>query len=308
MVFEKINFTFDKKNNDNYGKFVIEPLERGFGHTIGNALRRVLLSSLSGAAVFAVEIDKVSHEFKEIPNVVEDAMTVILNLKKLVLNFNSNTDEIKKLEIDKKKSGIIYAKDIECPDLVKIMNPDLEIAHLSKDEKFHMVLFAKIGRGYVTAERNKLDNEQKIGRIYTDSNYSPILKVSYDVQPARVKYNSNFDKLIIEVWTNGSINPQKAISDAANILISHFNQFISFKEDVKFKKEEASSVNIVNSVNLEEIFSTNLINSLKRKGITSINNLIQNTKHELELKKISDKNIEEIINILKKNNLSLREE
>ena len=159
------------------------------------------------------------------------------------------------------------------------MNPNLEIAHLSKDEKFHMVLFDKIGQGYVTAERNKLDNGQKIGRIYTDSNYSPILKVSYDVQPTSVKHNANFGKLIIEVWTNGSIMTQKAIFYAANILISHFNQFISFKEDVKFKKEEISSGNMVNNVNLEEIFSTSLINSLKRKGITSINNLIQNTKH-----------------------------
>lgn len=308
MIFEKINFTFDKKNSDSYGKFIIEPLERGFGHTIGNALRRVLLSSLSGASVFAVEIDKVSHEFKEIPNVVEDAMTVILNLKKLVIKFSDNVNEVKVLKINKKKAGTIYAKDIECPDLVKVMNPDLEIAHLSKDEQFNMVLFAKIGRGYVTAERNKLENEQKIGRIYTDSNYSPILKVSYDVQPARVKYNSNFDKLIIEVWTNGSIKPQKAISDVANILVSHFSQFVSFKESIKFEKEEKSAVNAINSVNLENIFSVSLINSLKRKGITNINDLIQNTKQELKLKKISDKNIEEIIKTLKKNDLSLREE
>lgn len=309
MIFEKINFSIDKNvKGDNYGKFIIEPLERGFGHTIGNAIRRVLLSSLSGASIFAIEIDKVPHEFKEIPGVVEDAMTIILNLKKLVLNFGVENNEVKKLEINKKGPGIVYAKDISCPDLVKVVNTDLEIAHLSTNDKFHMTLFAKVGRGYVTAETNKQNNEQKIGRIYTDSNYSPILKVSYEVQPTRVKYDSYFEKLILHVWTNGSIKPQDAVSNASNILASHFNQFTNFEKNIKFEEEKQNDVKNIDDISFEKIFSTSLINSLKRKGIENINDLVQKTQKELELKKISEKNIIEIKDKLAKIGLLLRED
>ena len=311
MVFEKINFYIDKSVSDksgNYGRFVIEPLERGFGNTIGNALRRVLLSSLTGASIFAIEIDKIPHEFKEIPGVVEDTMAIVLNLKKLVLDFGVENNEIKKLEINKKGTGVVYAKDIKCPDLVKVVNPDLEIAHLSTDDKFHMVLFAKIGRGYVTAEVNKKNNEQKIGRIYTDSNYSPVLNVSYEVQPTRVKRDSYFEKLILNVWTNGSIKPQDAVSDACNILISHFNQLTNFEKNIKFGEKKQDEVKKIDDINFEKIFSTSLINSLKRKGIENINDLIQKTQKELESKKISEKNIIEIKNKLKEIGFSLRED
>ena len=309
MVFEKINFYIDKSvsnDNKNYGRFIIEPLERGFGNTIGNALRRVLLSSLTGASIFAVEIDKIPHEFKEIPGVVEDAMTIVLNLKKLVLDFGVEDGEIKKLEINKKGVGVVYAKDIVCPDLVKVVNPDLEIAHLSTDDKFHMVLFAKVGRGYVTAEMNKQNNEPKIGRIYTDSNYSPILNVSYEVQTNNVKHG--FEKLILNVWTNGSIKPQDAVSSASNILISHFSQFTDLNKNIKFEKKKTNEIKKnIDDISFKEIFSTSLINSLKRRGIENINDLIQKTQKELESKKISEKNIAEINDKLKEIGLSLRE-
>lgn len=309
MVFEKINFYIDKSvsnDNKNYGRFIIEPLERGFGNTIGNALRRVLLSSLTGASIFAVEIDKIPHEFKEIPGVVEDAMTIVLNLKKLVLDFGVEDGEIKKLEINKKGVGVVYAKDIVCPDLVKVVNPDLEIAHLSTDDKFHMVLFAKVGRGYVTAEMNKQNNEPKIGRIYTDSNYSPILNVSYEVQTNNVKHG--FEKLILNVWTNGSIKPQDAVSSASNILISHFSQFTDLNKNIKFENKKTNEVKKnIDDISFKEIFSTSLINSLKRRGIENINDLIQKTQKELESKKISEKNIVEINDKLKEIGLSLRE-
>lgn len=309
MVFEKINFYIDKSvsnDNKNYGRFIIEPLERGFGNTIGNALRRVLLSSLTGASIFAVEIDKIPHEFKEIPGVVEDAMTIVLNLKKLVLDFGVEDGEIKKLEINKKGVGVVYAKDIVCPDLVKVVNPDLEIAHLSTDDKFHMVLFAKVGRGYVTAEMNKQNNEPKIGRIYTDSNYSPILNVSYEVQTNNVKHG--FEKLILNVWTNGSIKPQDAVSSASNILISHFSQFTDLNKNIKFENKKTNEIKKnIDDISFKEIFSTSLINSLKRRGIENINDLIQKTQKELESKKISEKNIAEINDKLKEIGLSLRE-
>ena len=217
----------DYDGTENYGRFVIEPLERGFGLTLGNALRRVLLSSLPGASIYAVEVEGARHEFTALPGVEEDVTTIILNLKDLVLAINPEDDGNKKLEISVEGPKVVTGADIVCPTGVEVINKDVIIANVCEGGKLNMVLHARNGRGYVTGEQNKfLHTVLPVGAISTDSNYSPVRKANYTVENTRVGHDSRFDKLTLEVWTNGSTTPQEAIAHSAQILTYHFNKFL----------------------------------------------------------------------------------
>ena len=232
--FERADFEVaEYVDSENYGKFVLSPLERGFGTTIGNALRRVLLSSLPGAAVFSIKVDGVYHEFTTISGVREDVSMIILNLKKLVMKIED--DEVYDLQISAKGPCTITAGDIICPAQVEILNKDLEIAHLEKDVSLEMELKAKNGRGYISADINKRMNQgnsQGIGTVYTDSIFTPITKVAYNVEPTRVGENVKYDSCVMEIWTDGSINPQKALALAAKILIDHLDIVANINDEV----------------------------------------------------------------------------
>ena len=210
-----------------YGKFVIEPLKRGYGTTLGNSLRRVLLSSLPGAAVTSISIEGVQHEFTSIDGVVEDVTQIILNLKNLILSIDS--EEVKELRIDVAREGAVTAADIECDEQVEIINPDLHIATLSATGRLRMTMKARRGNGYVGADDNKKLLESA-GEIAIDSIYTPVTRVSYDVEKTRVGQDASYDKLTLEVWTNGSVNPQEAISLASKILVEHFSILVNLNE------------------------------------------------------------------------------
>ncbi|WP_424769173.1 DNA-directed RNA polymerase subunit alpha, partial [Paenibacillus sp. sgz302251] len=212
--------TVELNDEGTYGRFVVEPLERGYGTTLGNSLRRILLSSLPGAAVTSVQIDGVLHEFSTVPGVIEDVTEIILNLKGLSLKIHS--DEEKVLEIDAEGEGNITAGDIRADSDVEILSPDLHIATLASGARLHMRVFANRGRGYVQADRNKKD-EQPIGVIPVDSIYTPITRVNYSVENTRVGQVTNYDKLTLEVWTDGSIRPEEAVSLGAKILTEHLD-------------------------------------------------------------------------------------
>ena len=212
---------------DRYGKLIAEPFERGYGTTVGNSLRRVLLSSLEGAAVTSVKIEGVLHEFSTIPGVVEDVTDIILNIKRLVVR--ADTDELKVVHIDAGKKGVVTGGDIQTDGTVEIINKDLVIATLSEDTKFKVEMTVKRGRGYITAEENSL-GESVIGTIPVDSIFSPVLRVRYSTENTRVGQKTNYDRLIMEVWTNGTITPEMAVIEAAKILRKHLNVFIHYFE------------------------------------------------------------------------------
>ena len=221
--FERPKFKISEYvESDNYGKFVISPLERGFGTTLGNALRRVMLSSLPGGSVYSVKLDGVYHEFSSIKGVKEDVTMIILNIKSLILGIMD--DDVYTLRISAKGPGTVKAKDIILPGGVEVLNPELEIAHLDQGGELNMELMARNGRGYVSADENKLlyqGSSQGIGTIYTDAIYTPVLKVNYEIETTRVGQSAKYDELTMEVWTDGSINPKESIALAAKILISH---------------------------------------------------------------------------------------
>ena len=233
--FERADFkVLEYVESDHYGKFVIEPLERGFGTTIGNALRRVLLSSLPGAAVYSIKIEGVFHEFTSIPGVLEDVTSIILNIKDLILTISDS--EVYTLRISASGPKVITAGDIDCPTNVEILNKDLIICNLEKGGVLEMELKARNGRGYISADANKAlyqGSSQGIGTIYTDSIYTPIERVSYNVEPTRVGQDASFDSLELEVWTNGSITPQKSLALASKILIEHLDVLTNVDEAVK---------------------------------------------------------------------------
>ncbi|MFB6430825.1 DNA-directed RNA polymerase subunit alpha, partial [Bacillus thuringiensis] len=222
--------TVELNEDAKYGKFVIEPLERGYGTTLGNSIRRILLSSLPGAAVTAIQIDGVLHEFSTVEGVVEDVTTIILNLKKLALKIYS--EEEKTLEIDVQGEGIVTAADITHDSDVEILNPDLHIATLAKDAHFRVRLTAKRGRGYTPADANKSE-DQPIGVIPIDSIYTPVSRVTYQVEKTRVGQVANYDKLTLDVWTDGSIGPKEAISLGAKILTEHLNIFVGLTDEAQ---------------------------------------------------------------------------
>ena len=301
--FERADFEVaEYVDSENYGKFVLSPLERGFGTTIGNALRRVLLSSLPGAAVFSIKVDGVYHEFTTISGVREDVSMIILNLKKLVMKIED--DEVYDLQISAKGPCTITAGDIICPAQVEILNKDLEIAHLEKDVSLEMELKAKNGRGYISADINKRMNQgnsQGIGTVYTDSIFTPITKVAYNVEPTRVGENVKYDSCVMEIWTDGSINPQKALALAAKILIDHLDIVANINDEVMnmenvMKQGNTESTNKGTQMMIEDLdLSVRSYNCLKRAGIATVEELTQKTKEEMmRVRNLGKKSLKEV--------------
>ncbi len=301
--FERAEFEVaEYVDSENYGKFVLSPLERGFGTTIGNALRRVLLSSLPGAAVFSIKVDGVYHEFTTISGVREDVSMIILNLKKLVMKIED--DEVYDLQISAKGPCTITAGDIICPAQVEILNKDLEIAHLEKDVSLEMELKAKNGRGYISADINKRMNQgnsQGIGTVYTDSIFTPITKVAYNVEPTRVGENVKYDSCVMEIWTDGSINPQKALALAAKILIDHLDIVANINDEVMnmenvMKQGNTESTNKGTQMMIEDLdLSVRSYNCLKRAGIATVEELTQKTEEEMmRVRNLGKKSLKEV--------------
>jgi DNA-directed RNA polymerase subunit alpha len=295
---------------DSYGKFVAEPFERGYGVTIGNSLRRVLLSSLEGAAVTSIKIDGVSHEFGTLPGVVEDVTQIILNVKNLVLR--SHTRLAKTLTIDVSQKGEITAKDIETDDTVEVINPDLHIATLTKNVPFRMELEVQKGRGYVPAERNKKEG-QSLGVIAIDSIFTPVKKVNFHVEDTRVGQMTDYDKLIIEIWTNRSVHPKEAMLYASNILQRHLDVFVNFgklpEEDqateISDDKERELYKRFAQPVSEMEL-SVRSANCLREAHIKTIGELVKKTEAEmLKYRNFGKKSLTEITNIIKEMGLHL---
>ena len=314
LNFEKPMYKItDYIENNNYGKFELEPLERGFGTTIGNALRRVMLSNMPGSAIVAVRIDGVMHEFQTIDGIVEDVTSIILNLKGVVLK--NNSEEIKTLTLSVNEERVVTASDIVTDADVEIMNPDHVIATLSKGGKLNMELIVANGRGYVQANENKkyIEN-QKVGFIPIDSNYSPVERISYDVESARVGQDANFDKLIMYVSTKGSIRPEEAMALGAKILIEHFNILTELSEiadmtGIMTAKQEDSKLKKLETSIDDLDFSVRAYNCLKRAGINTLGDLTE--KSELEMMKIRNlgkKSLKEVIDKIKDMGLKFRED
>lgn len=301
--FERAKFEvkeFDETSN--YGKFVIEPLERGFGITIGNALRRVLLSSLPGAAVYSIKIEGVYHEFTSIAGVNEDVTGIVLNTKDLILQVAN--EETYTLRISEKGPKVVTAADIECPTNVEILNKDHIIASLAEGGVLEMELKVKNGRGYVSSEENKLiysNSSQGIGTIYTDSIYTPIERVQYKTEPTRVGQDSKYDRLIMEVWTNGAIQPQMALSLGSKILMDHLEQIVAIKDTVfeseSVIKPDVSGVeNPMSTMMIEDLdLSVRSYNCLKRAGIQTVEELTLKTEDEMmRIRNLGKKSLKEV--------------
>jgi DNA-directed RNA polymerase subunit alpha len=301
--FERANFEVKEYiESDHYGKFVIEPLERGFGTTIGNALRRVLLSSLPGAAVYSIKIDGVYHEFTSIPGVEEDVTTIVLNIKDLIMTISD--DDAYTLRISAKGPKVVTAADIECPTNVEILNKDLVIATLETGGVLEMELKARNGRGYVSADANKSlyqGSSQGIGTIYTDSIYTPVERISYNVEPTRVGQDLKYDKVIFEIWTDGSITPQTSLALGAKILIDHLELFTEISENVSDLDSVMKDANgeIVNKglvMMIEDLdLSVRSYNCLKRAGIQTVEELTQRSEDEMmRVRNLGKKSLKEV--------------
>ena len=318
IKFEKPDYKIaEYVENTHYGRFELDPLERGFGTTIGNALRRVMLSSLPGCALTSVKIDGVMHEFQKIDGVVEDVTTIILNLKSVVLINHSTKEEglgQKVLRLSANEEGPVTAGMIAKDAEIEVVNPDLVICNLVKGGKIDMELTVGTGRGYVDAKANeKLLGERKLGVIAIDSLYSPIERVSYDVEPTRVGQNENFDKLIMNVYTNGSITPEEAMALSAKILIEHFNIIADLNNiaDVGgiMAEKKVDTITKTLETPIEEIeFSVRAYNCLKRAGVNTVQDLIN--KKEVEVTKIRNlgkKSLKEVIDKVKEMGLSFKD-
>ena len=314
LKFEKPTYKITEYvENNNYGKFELEQLERGFGTTLGNALRRVMLSSMPGSAIVAVKIDGVMHEFQTIEGVVEDVTSIILNLKDVVLKNNSEEDKVLHLYAD--KEGEVRAGDIEADPDVEIINKDQIIATLAKGGKLDMELIVSNGRGYVPGNENKKYVENnKIGYIPIDALYSPIERISYEVDTARVGQDANYDKLILNVYTNGSLRPEEAIALGAKILIEHFNVLLDLSDiadmtGIMTAKQEDSKLKKLETPIEDLDFSVRAFNCLKRANINTLGDLT--ARSELEMMKIRNlgkKSLKEVIDKIKGMGLRFREE
>jgi DNA-directed RNA polymerase subunit alpha len=294
---------------DRFGRFYAQPFERGFGTTVGNALRRVLLSSIEGAAVTAVKIDGVLHEFSPIPGVVEDATDIILNLKQIPLKLHTDTTKTLYLRVD--KAGEVRARDIEADGDIEILEPDAHIATVADHGKLHMELRVKRGRGYVSADKN-FDEDLGIGWIPVDSVHTPIKKVNYLVEAARIGQNTDYDKLTVDVWTNGSVTPRDAVSLSAKLIRDHLNIFINLEDAAEMLEagsgetsSATSNENLDKSVEELEL-SVRSYNCLKNANIRTIRELVQKTEGEmLKTKNFGRKSLNEIKEILGTMGLSL---
>jgi DNA-directed RNA polymerase subunit alpha len=313
--FEKPRFSkklFDSTHN--YGRFVIEPLERGFGLTVGNALRRVLLSSLPGASVYAIELEGARHEFSALEGVVEDVTQIILNLKNLVLINDAEGIESKTLELDVKGEKTVTAADLILPGGVSVVNPDLVIAHVTASGHLKGRFYVRNGRGYVTSEGNKANRyTSRLGLIATDSNYSPVTKVSYSIDPTRVGNDARYDKLTLEVWTNGSLTPQAALNLASQILMAHFEGFLDLEtttSDVNIMKEPTleSEDKFSNMTIVDLDLSVRSYNCLRRAGIETVYELTQKSEEEMmKVRNLGKKSLKEVKEKLLAHGLKFRD-
>lgn len=314
IQFEKPNYKItDYVEKNNYGRFELELLERGFGYTIGNALRRVMLSSLPGSAITSVKIDGVLHEFQTIEGVIEDVTTIVLNLKDVVIKKHCKEDKV--IRVSASSEGVVTAGDFICDADVEVINKDKVIATLAKGGKLDMEMTVSSGRGYVRAEENKkLLSDKKIGVIAIDSLYSPIERVAYEVQDARVGQDESYDKLVMEVWTNSSIKPEEAIALAGRILIEHLElvtkldeiadvsgMMIEKKEDPKQKALETA---------IEDLdFSVRAYNCLKRAGIHTLQDLVNKSDAEvMKIRNLGKKSLKEVLDKVKELDLTLRDD
>lgn len=311
--FEKPEFKIAQYNADtNYGHFVIEPLERGFGTTLGNALRRVLLSSLPGASVYAIEVEGARHEFSSLEGVEEDVTSIVLSLKDLVLKISDETETSHKLTLCVTEAREVTAGDIVCPTGVEIINKDLVLAHVNEGGKLAMTIYCRNGRGYVTAEGNK-DANFPIGVIPTDSNYSPITKCSCVIENTRVGHNNNYDKLDMEIWTNGSMQAHEAIALAAKILVTHFELFVELSEKAQSQDILAETVeepkNKYQDMTIEELdLSVRSYNCLKRANIATVIELTQKTEEDMmKVRNLGKKSLKEVKEKLQSIGLGFRE-
>ena len=314
VEFEKPNYKItDYVESNFYGKFELEPLERGFGITIGNALRRVMLSSLPVAAISSVKIEGALHEFQTLEGVVEDVTTIILNLKKIVIK--KHVEEMKVIHLNVTKEGPVTAGDIECDSDVEIINKDLVIAYVAKGGNLVMEMTVTSGRGYVKSEENKkLLDIKKVGVIPIDSIYSPIERISYDVESARVGQDESYDKLILNVWTNGSIKPEEAVALASRILIEHFNILTNLSNianvtGMMIEKTEDPKVKALETTIEDLDFSVRAYNCLKRAGIHTLQDLVNKSENDMmKIRNLGKKSLKEVLDKVRDLGLVLRDD
>ena len=311
--FEKPNIQVAEISEDKkYGKFVVEPLERGYGTTLGNSLRRIMLSSLPGSAVSQVKIDGVLHEFSSISGVKEDVTEIIMNVKSLAIKNNSDTNEPKTAYIEFEGEGVITAADIQADADIEILNPEQVIATLSggADSKFYMELTITNGRGYVSADKNKSD-DLPIGVIAVDSIYTPVERVNMAVENTRVGQMTDYDKLTLEIYTNGTLDPDEAVSLAAKVLSEHLNLFIDLSENAKtaeiMVEKENNEKEKVLEMNIDELeLSVRSYNCLKRAGINTVEELCSKTSEDMmKVRNLGRKSLEEVLAKLKELGLQL---
>ena len=311
--FERPNIEVAEISEDHqYGKFVVEPLERGYGTTLGNSLRRIMLSSLPGTAVSQIKIEGVLHEFSSIPGVKEDVTEIVMNIKSLAIRNNSMNDEPKTAYIEFNGEGVVHASDIQVDQDLEIMNPDLVIATLSgRDAKLYMELIITNGRGYVGADRNKTD-DLPIGVIAVDSIYTPVERVNISVENTRVGQVTDFDKLTMDVFTNGTLAPDEAVSLAAKVLSEHLSLFINLSENAKtaevMVEKENDEREKVLEMSIDELeLSVRSFNCLKRAGINTVEELASKTPDDMmKVRNLGRKSLEEVLEKLKELGLSLR--
>lgn len=311
---EKPRIDTEKLTEDGkYGRFVVEPLERGFGNTLGNSLRRVLLSSLEGCAVTSIKIDGVLHEFSTIPGVKEDVTEIVLNMKSVVAKLYETSPKV--VEISVQGPCVVTAGDIKCDSEVEILNPEQHIATLGEDAKLNMEITIDKGRGYIPAERNKLiSGNNVIGVLPIDSIYTPVLKVNYTVDNTRVGQITDYDKLTLDVWTNGVINAQEAVSLAAKVLTEHLNLFVNLSDkassaEVMVEKDDKGKEKIL-EMTIEDLdLSVRSFNCLKRAGINTVEDLINKSEEDMmKVRNLGRKSLEEVIQKLNSLGFSLQKE
>ena len=304
LEIEKPRIEIEEIRGNTYGRFVVDQLERGFGTTVGNALRRVLLSSLPGAAVSNIRVDGVLHEFSHMPGVKEDLTEIILNLKSLSLLDMSDNLDFKIATLDVQGEGVVYARDITVSSDIEIMNPDLVIATLDNaDSKLKIEMTIRKGHGYVGADKNKFP-EQPIGLIPIDSIFTPVRKVNYNVDPTRIGDVTDYDRLVIEVLTNGTITPKDALCLGARILTEHFNLFVDLSDsarsaDIMIEREEGMKEKML-EMTIEELdLSVRSYNCLKRAGINTVEDLAAKTEDDMmKVRNLGRKSLEEVLNKL----------
>ena len=312
LIFEKPEYKMtDYIEGNNYGKFVLEPLERGFGTTIGNALRRVLLSSLPGDAITSVRIDGVMHEFQTIEGIIEDVTTIILNLKRIVVK--KNTDEQITIKLSAKGEGVITAGDLAKEPTLEVINKDQVICTLVEGGKLDMEITIGRGRGYDVADVVKSYlTDTKVGTIAVDALYSPIERVNYEVEKARVGHDNNFDKLVLEVWTNGALNPQEAVKEASSILIAQLDKIDNpeftdaIKGLMKQNDEDPKQKLLETSIDDMEL-SVRAYNCLKRASINNVQDLVNKSENEMmKIRNLGRKSLKEVMDKIKEMGLSFR--